>query len=75
MRRSLICFVLLIGATSALAAEVSPCDTSKQVVGACLTVHGRLKPGNGTPGFGIWPVGTMRMLVVLDGNGLRATSN
>ena len=38
-------------------------------------VHGRLTLGNGTPGFRIWPVGTKRMLGVLDGNGEDETDN
>jgi hypothetical protein len=35
-------------------------------VGKCFTVHGRLSVYNGTPSIRLWPVGSKRLLGVLD---------
>jgi hypothetical protein len=42
------------------------CRTSPNLVGACFTVHGRLFVAIGTPSVRILPVGTNRILGVLD---------
>jgi len=38
------------------------------VVGKCFNVHGRLSVYNGTPSIRLWPMGTKRLLGVIDPN-------
>jgi len=52
----------------------SRCETSPKLVGACFVVHGRLSFYNGNPSVRIWPVGTHRLLGVLDAAGTDAQS-
>jgi hypothetical protein len=42
------------------------CKTRHDLVGPCWTVHGRLRVGNGTPSARIWPIGTHRLLGVME---------
>jgi len=42
------------------------CRVRSDVVGKCFTVHGRLSVYNGTPSIRLWPIGTKRLLGVLD---------
>lgn len=42
------------------------CKSNPQLVGACFPVHGRLSAYNGNPTFRIWPIGTHRLLGVID---------
>ena len=65
MRRSVIIFLLLTTGTAS-AANVSQCKTSPKLVGPCFVVHGRLSVANGYWNHRIWPVGTQRMLAVVD---------
>jgi hypothetical protein len=51
------------------APKTSTCETSQNLAGTCFVVHGRLSIANGNPSFRIWPIGTKRMLGVLDGTG------
>jgi hypothetical protein len=42
------------------------CKSNPQLVGACFPVRGRLSAYNGTPGLRIWPIGTHRLLGILN---------
>ena len=59
-------------AYSAIAAsrfpEAASCRTRPDVVGRCFTVHGRLSVYNGTPSIRLWPLGSKRLLGILDPN-------
>ncbi len=50
-------------------AQSTDCAASKLVVGACVTVHGRMTSCNGVPNVRIWVVGTKRILGVADAAG------
>ncbi len=60
-------YLLLLGATistGALADEYGPCSHSKELVGVCWDIRGRVSLYNGNPSVRIWPVGTKRILGV-----------
>src|SRR5215471_8110673 len=66
---SAILFVLLAGAAftrSQARPDEKSCRARLDVVGKCFTVHGRLSVYNGTPSIRLWPIGTKRLLGVLD---------
>ena len=42
------------------------CKNNPQLVGSCFSVHGRLSAYNGNPSLRIWPIGTHRLLGVLN---------
>lgn len=67
MRGGLTAFIpmILLAATAASAAPA--CRESPRLTGACFDVRGRLALGNGDPAWRIWPMGTHRMLGVVDG--------
>jgi hypothetical protein len=44
------------------------CRSRSDVVGKCFNVHGRLSVYNGTPSIRLWPIGTKRLLGVIDPN-------
>src|SRR5438874_10185804 len=46
--------------------QAHSCRTRPDVVGRCFRVHGRLSVYNGTPSIRLWPIGTRRLLGVLD---------
>ena len=46
--------------------EVKSCRARSDLVGKCFTVHGRLSVYNGTPSIRLWPIGSRRLLGVLD---------
>jgi len=48
--------------------EAASCRTRADVVGRCFSVHGRLSVYNGTPSIRLWPLGSKRLLGVLDPN-------
>ncbi len=48
--------------------QARSCRTRPDVVGRCFNVHGRLSVYNGTPSIRLWPIGSKRMLGVLDPN-------
>jgi hypothetical protein len=48
------------------AEEHRACRSDPDIVGACFTVHGKLRAGNGSPSLRIWRTGTKRILGVLD---------
>jgi hypothetical protein len=55
---------LLLSGGTARAEPVEACKSSPKLVGACFTVHGRLRAWNGTPTFRIHPAGTKRVIGV-----------
>src|SRR5213080_3389214 len=66
---SSILFLLIAGsvvAESQLKSEVKSCRARSDLVGKCFMVHGRLSVYNGTPSIRLWPLGTRRLLGVLD---------
>lgn len=46
--------------------EAKSCRARTDLVGKCFNVRGRLSVYNGTPSIRLWPVGTRRLLGVLD---------
>ena len=44
------------------------CRTRSDVIGKCFNVHGRLSVYNGTPSIRLWPIGTKRLLGIIDPN-------
>ena len=48
--------------------QASSCRARSDVVGKCFSVHGRLSVYNGTPGIRLWPMGTKRLLGIIDPN-------
>jgi hypothetical protein len=42
------------------------CRARADLVGKCFKVHGRLSVYNGTPSIRLWPVGSKRLLGILD---------
>ena len=55
-----------VGTQSPTAQTAESCRNRSDVVGKCFTVHGRLSVYNGTPSIRLWPIGTKRLLGVLD---------
>lgn len=69
LQRLIILIVLAactIGAQSPTAQIAKSCRSRPDLVGKCFTVHGRLSVYNGTPSIRLWPIGTKRLLGVLD---------
>ena len=48
--------------------QTSSCRARPDVVGKCFSVHGRLSVYNGTPSIRLWPIGTKRLLGIIDPN-------
>ena len=48
--------------------EAPSCSTRPDLNGKCFNVHGRLSVYNGTPSIRLWPLGSKRLLGVLDPN-------
>ena len=46
--------------------DAPSCRTRPDLVGRCFNVRGRLSVYNGTPSIRLWPIGSKRMLGVLD---------
>ena len=66
---SSILFVLLVcsvGSESQPKPQAESCRARSDVVGKCFTVHGRLSVYNGTPSIRLWPMGSKRLLGVID---------
>ncbi len=61
-------FLCLFLAAGTAASAGDQCKMSPKLTGPCFTVHGRLSIANGTLNYRIWPVGTHRMLAVVDGS-------
>jgi hypothetical protein len=64
-----ISLMLLAGSVAAdppTLQEAQSCRARSDVVGKCFTVHGRLSVYNGTPSIRLWPVGSKRLLGVID---------
>lgn len=57
---------LLLCAATASADNLGLCRSSPKLVDACFKVHGRLSIANGSWNYRIWPVGSHRMLAVVD---------
>jgi hypothetical protein len=53
--------------------EAPSCKRRPDVVGKCFNVHGRLSVYNGTPSIRLWPLGTKRLLGVIDPNDVANT--
>ncbi|MDE2182779.1 MAG: hypothetical protein KGJ78_07135 [Alphaproteobacteria bacterium] len=66
MRSAVLLGLLLIFADAASADGLAACRTSPRLAGPCFVVHGRLSIANGYWNHRIWPVGTRRMLAVVD---------
>jgi hypothetical protein len=69
MKLSPICVLLLITivlGTSRAIPEAQSCRSRAEVIGKCFNVHGRLSVYNGTPSIRLWPLGTKRLLGVID---------
>src|SRR6266581_6380137 len=56
----------IILAQSPTKPAVSSCSARSDLVGKCFMVHGRLSVYNGTPSIRLWPIGSRRLLGVLD---------
>ena len=63
----LLLIVTVLGAPRH-AAPPQSCRSRPDVVGKCSRVHGRLSVYNGTPSIRLWPLGTKRLLGVIDPN-------
>jgi len=67
---SLSIFCLWVGGSAiaipAARQEGQSCRARADVVGKCFTVHGRLSVYNGTPSIRLWPLGSKRLLGVID---------
>lgn len=63
----LILFVTVWGAPREVA-QTQSCRNRPDVLGKCFRVHGRLSVYNGTPSIRLWPMGTKRLLGVIDPN-------
>ena len=71
MKFSVLVLLLLIVTASVSARFDSPapsCRTRSDVIGRCFSVHGRLSVYNGTPSIRLWPIGTKRLLGIIDPN-------
>ena len=62
----MIVIACTMGAQSPTAETAETCRSRSDLVGKCFTVHGRLSVYNGTPSIRLWPIGTKRLLGVLD---------
>ena len=63
----LLLIVTVLGAPRNVA-EPPSCRNRPDVLGKCSRVHGRLSVYNGTPSIRLWPIGTKRLLGVIDPN-------
>jgi hypothetical protein len=67
----ILIFALLIttvlGSSRAIP-QAPSCRQRSAVIGKCFNVHGRLSVYNGTPSIRLWPIGTKRLLGVIDPN-------
>jgi hypothetical protein len=71
MKLSLIFFLLLLPTvlgSSRSIPEAQSCRKRPDVSGKCFNTHGRLSVYNGTPSIRLWPMGTKRLLGVIDPN-------
>jgi hypothetical protein len=66
MRASFFPLLILLFAGPALADDGAACRKSPKLTGPCFIVHGRLSITNGSWNYRIWPVGTHRMLAIVD---------
>jgi hypothetical protein len=62
----LLMLACTVVAQSPTARTPSSCRARSDLVGKCFVVHGRLSVYNGTPSIRLWPVGSKRLLGVLD---------
>ena len=47
-------------------ANSESCRSRADVLGKCFQVHGRLSVYNGTPSIRLWPIGSKRLLGIID---------
>src|SRR5215471_15166179 len=69
--RYLLLSILLLSIALSVAAkppvpQARSCRARSDLVGKCFKVHGRLSVYNGTPSIRLWPVGSRRLLGVID---------
>ena len=74
MLRNLSTLLLLLACGTVLAQSpakpvAKSCRARPDLVGKCFTVRGRLSVYNGTPSIRLWPIGSKRLLGVLDPEG------
>jgi hypothetical protein len=62
----LLLFILSVAAEARRGVEPQSCRSRPDVVGKCFSVHGRLSVYNGTPSIRLWPMGTKRLLGIID---------
>jgi hypothetical protein len=67
---SLLSLILIssVWARPRSAPETDSCKRRPDIVGKCFNVHGRLSVYNGTPSIRLWPLGTKRLLGIIDPN-------
>src|SRR5262245_22499042 len=74
--RLIVIALLLLIVTASGSARFVPqaqsCRRRPDVIGKCFSVQGRLSVYNGTPSIRLWPIGTKRLLGIID---LNDTSN
>ncbi len=63
-----VAMVVALGVTARprLNSDAKSCRARSDVAGKCFIVHGRLSVYNGTPSIRLWPVGSRRMLGIID---------
>lgn len=69
MKLILITSIALAFSTGALAGDIDftkGCKTNPSLTGPCFKVHARLSVYNGTPSLRLWPIGTKRLLGVVN---------
>jgi len=64
---ALLLITTVLGSSQAIP-EAHSCRQRPDVIGKCFSVHGRLSVYNGTPSIRLWPMGTKRLLGILDPN-------
>ncbi len=57
------------------AQDINSCKAHPQLSGACFEIRGRMAIYNGNPSLRIWPVGTRRLLGVLEGESMKGYPN
>src|SRR4051812_24139653 len=65
---ALLLLIMTASASARFFPQASSCRTRSDVVGKCFRVHGRLSVYNGAPSIRLWPMGTKRLLGIIDPN-------
>ena len=64
----LLLLILTASVSARFDPQASSCRTRSDVIGKCFSVRGRLSVYNGTPSIRLWPIGTKRLLGIIDPN-------